>query len=270
MVRTTSAVLAFLCLAGAAAAQTSAPPARAPRPKNARWEMTDNSFLVEEAFNEEPGIFQNIFAFVRQRGGWLMAFTQEWPAPNLRHQLSYTLSATSVASKAGLDDVLLHYRFQALHEGPGRPAFAPRFTAIVPAGSVDTGGGEGGIQINLPVSKQHGDFYLHGNGGFTWLPRGRRADLLSPSLAGSAIYRLRPMVHLVLEAVAEFDAGDSPRGTVERTRSLTISPGVRGGWNVRDDAQVILGLAVPTTVSGGTSSIGVLGYFSYELPFKKK
>jgi hypothetical protein len=265
-----SAGIVFLCLAGSAAAQAPVPPA--PAGKDAPWEITDNSFLVEEAFNQEPKIFQNIFGFTRQSGDWQMTFTQEWPAPGMRHQLSYTLSAESVASKAGFGDVYLNYRFQALEEGAGRPAFSPRVSLIVPSGRQSAGGGEGGIQINLPFSKQHGDFYLHWNGGFTWLPRGERVDLLSPSLAGSAIYRLRPMLNLMLESVLAFDAGDAPAGPagrVERTRSFTISPGVRGGWNVAKDAQVILGAAVPITRTGGESSAGVFGYFSYELPFKR-
>jgi DtxR family Mn-dependent transcriptional regulator len=267
LVQTASAVIAFLCLAGSAAAQPPAPPP--PAGKDAPWEITDNSFLVEEAFNQEPKIVQNIFGFTRQSGDWQMTFTQEWPAPGMRHQLSYTLSAESVASTAGFGDVYLNYRFQALEEGTGRPAFSPRLSLIVPSGRQSAGGGEGGIQINLPFSKQRGDFYLHWNGGFTWLPRGERTDLLSPALAGSVIYRLRPMLNLMLESVLAFDAGDTPQGTVERTRSVTLSPGVRGGWNVAKDAQVILGAAVPVTRVNGESSVGVFGYFSYELPFKK-
>jgi hypothetical protein len=154
-------------------------------------------------------------------------------------------------------------------EGPGRPAFAPRISLIVPSGRVSAGGGEGGVQVNLPFSKQHGDFYFHGNGGFTWLPRGERTDLVSPMLAGSAIYRLRPMLNLMLESVLAFDAGDTPAGNVERTRSFTLSPGVRGGWNLAEDTQVVLGVALPVTWANGDSSVGVFGYFSYELPFRK-
>ena len=96
----------------------------------------------------------------------------------MRHQLSYTLSAASVASKAGFGDVYLNYRYQALEEGPGRPAFSPRVSAdhaVRDAGR--TARGEAGLQVNLPFSKQRGDFYFHWNGGFTWLPRGERADL---------------------------------------------------------------------------------------------
>lgn len=198
-----------------------------------------------------------------------MTFTQEWPAPNMRHQLSYMLSAESVASRSGLGDVYLNYRFQAVEEGPGRPAFAPRVSLIVPSGRQSAGGGEGGVQINLPFSKQHGDVSFHWNGGFTWLPRGERNDLISPSLAGSAIYRLQPMLHLMLESVLGFDASDTPLGKVERTRSFTISPGLRGGWNLAEDTQLILGAAIPITRVNGDASVGIFGYLSYELPYKK-
>jgi hypothetical protein len=266
--RAAAMAAAFLCFTSSAMAQPAqAPPM--PAAKNAPWEITDNSFLVEEAFNQEPRIFQNIFGFTRQSGDWQMTFTQEWPVPGIRHQLSYTLTAESVASQAGFGDVFLNYRFQALEEGPGRPAFSPRLSLIVPTGRQSAGSGEGGLQVNLPFSKQDGDFYFHWNAGFTWLPRGERTDLLSPSLAGSAIYRLRPMLNLMLESVLTFDANDTPSGQVARTRSFTISPGIRGGWNVAKDAQVVIGAAIPVTRANGESSVGLFGYFSYELPFKK-
>jgi DtxR family Mn-dependent transcriptional regulator len=266
LVQAASAIVAFLCLAGSVTAQTPA----APAPPNDPWKITDNSFLVEEAFNQEAKIFQNILGFTRQRSGdWITTFTQEWPAPGMRHQLSYTLVADSIGSKAAFGDVYLNYRFQVLEEGPGRPAFAPRLSAIVPSGRHAAGEGNGGLQVNLPFSKQHGDFYFHWNAGCTWLPRGKNADLLSPTLAGSAIYRLRPMINLMLESVLGYQAGDNPEGAVSRTRVFTVSPGVRGGWNLAGDTQVVIGAAVPVTHSAGTRSVAVFGYFSVELPFKK-
>lgn len=269
LVQAGAAVLAFLCLAGSAVAQAPAPPAP---PAVAPFQIMDNSFLVEEAYNQEPRIFQNIFGFTRQSGDWQMTFTQEWPAPGMRHQFSYTLAAESVASKTGVGDVFVNYRFQAMEEGPGRPAFAPRASVIVPSGRQSAGAGEGGLQVNLPFSKQHGDVAFHWNGGFTWLPRGERDDLVSPFLAGSAIYRLRPMLHLMLESVLAFDAGDTAQGSpgqVERTRSFTLSPGVRGGWNLAENTQLILGAAMPITRVNGDASVGLFGYLSYELPYKK-
>jgi DtxR family Mn-dependent transcriptional regulator len=267
LVKAVSAVIAFLWLAASAFAQSAVPPP--PSGKDAPWEITDNSFLVEEAFNQDPKIFQNIFGFTRTDGNWLATFTQEWPAPGLRHQLSYTLSAASLGPHIGFGDVYLNYRYQALEEGPGRPAFSPRVSAIFRSGDHIIGSDHDGLQVNLPFSKQQGDFYLHANAGFTWLPRGKSDDLLSPTLGGSAIYRLRPMLNLMLESVLGFAADDTPEGNVGYTRVLTISPGVRGGWNVAKDAQVIIGAAVPVTWTSGQSSVGVFGYFSYELPFKK-
>jgi DtxR family Mn-dependent transcriptional regulator len=233
------------------------------------FQILDNSFFVEEAFNQERGIFQNIFGATRQSGDWQLTFTQEWPAPTQRHQLSYTVSAQSVASQSGFGDVYVNYRFQALEEGPGRPAFAPRVSVIVPSGRQSAGAGEGGLQVNMPFSKQRGDVYFHWNGGFTWRPRGEKVDLLSPALAGSAIYRLRPMLNLMLESVLAFDAEEVQAGRAERTRSFTLSPGVRGGWTLKKDTQLILGAALPITRVDGDSSMGVFGYLSYELPFVK-
>src|SRR5258706_39622 len=130
------------------------------------FKIVDNSFLVEEAFNQDPKVVQSFFGVTRQSGGdWMATFTQEFPVPGKRHQLSYMLVADAVDSKAGFGDVYLNYRLQATEEGPGRPAFSPRLSAIVPSGRHAAGEGNGGLQVNLPFSKQRGDFYFHWNAG---------------------------------------------------------------------------------------------------------
>ena len=77
-----------------------------------------------------------------------------------------------VAGNSGIGDVFINYRYQLSVEGPGRPAISPRVSIIIPTGSETDGIGEGvvGWQVNVPFSKQHGDFYYHWGGGFTWLP----------------------------------------------------------------------------------------------------
>ena len=263
LVQAATVMAILLACARGTFAQTATPPASEP------FQILDNSFFVEEAFNQERGIFQNIFGVRRQGGDWQLTFTQEWPAPAQRHQLSYTFAGETLDAKLGWGDVYLNYRFQALEEGPGRPAFSPRFSVILPSGRTDAGGGESGIQVNLPFSKQHGDFYFHWNGGFSWSPRGERDDFFSPSLAASAIYRLRPMLNLMMESVVNWVAGDAARGGIEHPVAFTVSPGVRGGWNMGSDSQVILGAAIPITRAGGDTTAGVFAYFSYELPFRK-
>lgn len=263
LVQAATVMAILLACARGTFAQTATPPASEP------FQILDNSFLVEEAFNQERGIFQNIFGVRRQGGDWQLTFTQEWPAPAERHQLSYTIAGETLDAKLGWGDVYVNYRFQALQEGPGRPAFSPRFSVILPSGRNEAGGGESGIQVNLPFSKQHGDFYFHWNGGFSWSPRGERDDFFSPSLAASAIYRLQPMLNLMMESVVNWVAGDAAKGGIEHPVAFTFSPGVRGGWNMGSDSQIILGAAIPITRAGGDTTAGVFAYFSYELPFRK-
>ena len=101
---------------------------------------------------------------------WEFAFTQEWPVTSQKHQLSYTLLALGHSERStGIGDVVINYRYQATVEGPGIPAFSPRISLILPTDS--SGDRSVGLQINLPLSKQRGDLYFHGNAGLTWLPR---------------------------------------------------------------------------------------------------
>lgn len=239
---------ALLLLARPSAAQTPPDPSR-------KWEIVDNSFLVEEAFNQERGVFQNIFTWTnRNGGGWDAGFTQEWPVPGMRHQFSYTIPFASIGSRSGVGDVFLNYRYQLREETAGGPAISPRLSVLLPTGDPDKGLGDNvaGLQVNLPASKQFGDLYLHANAGYTWRPDVQR----TPQIAGSVIWRLTPMLNLMLEALAQIDD------------SATVSPGFRRGWDIGDH-QLVVGAAVPITRAGGETHATLLTYFSYELPFRR-
>ncbi|HXH05097.1 MAG TPA: metal-dependent transcriptional regulator [Vicinamibacterales bacterium] len=253
-------------------------PAASVRPPAEPFRILDNSFFIEEGFNQEPGIFQNIFGIVRARGGWEAAFTQEWPVGSERHQLSYTVPFGGAGGAGGLGDILVNYRVQALSEGPGRPAMAPRLSVILPTGDAADGLGYDtvGWQANLPVSKQIGDLYVHVNAGLTLFPRvstgdgaeAARVSLLTPHAGGSLIWRTRPMLHVLVEMLYEGEAVITGPGRAAREHLLTISPGARAGRNV-GDAQVVVGLAVPLMLGGADGGAGVFGYFSYERPFRR-
>jgi hypothetical protein len=248
------AFVAVLSLAMGPPSLSAQTPPASTSDSSRKFEITDNSFLVEEAFNQERGIFQNIATWTRGNDGeWDAGFTQEWPAPAMAHQLSYTVPFTSVGTHRGFGDVLINYRYQLMQEQNGRPAISPRLSMILPTGRENDGLGAGvvGLQVNGPISKQFGDVYLHANAGWTWLPDVERVT----HIAGSGIWRVTPMFNLMLEAVAELDA------------STTVSPGFRRGWNV-GDRQVVVGAAVPLTRSDGATTAALLTYFSYELPFR--
>ena len=220
--------------------------------------IVDNSFLVEEAFNQEPGTFQNIFvAGFRGRSEREFVFTQEWPLWSDRHQFGYSLPIEHIEGQTGLGDAVLSYRYQVWHERDGRPALAPRVSVIMPTGDGDDPHRESaaGLQVNLPFSKQHGRFYVHGNAGVTWQPD---LDATSPHLGASAIWNTRPLLNLMAEALAEFG---------EDVTLLTVSPGLRGGWNA-GDSQTILGVAIPLQIEKGSRDASLLLYFSYEGPFR--
>src|ERR1044072_8356403 len=105
--------------------------------------IQDNSFLVEEAYNQEPGVVQHIAVLEvpRHGGDWSFDFTQEWPGPNLRHQLSYTVPVARVDGKGGLGDLAVNYRYQLLGDGDARLAVAPRLRVLLPTGDEDAGSG---------------------------------------------------------------------------------------------------------------------------------
>jgi hypothetical protein len=160
----------------------------------------------------------------------------------------------STGRVSGVGDVFLNYRFQVRTESARGPAIAPRLSVIVPTGREADGLGSGvvGLQINVPASKQFGDLYLHANAGYTWLPDVEH----TPHLAGGGIWRVTPMVNLMLEAVVDLD------------QAVTLAPGFRRGWNF-GERQLVLGAAVPVSRADGRTTAAILIYFSYELPFRK-
>ncbi len=115
-------IVAILCSASVSA-QTAAPAKAAAAP----FEIADNSFLVEEAFNQEAGIFQNIAGMVFVDGNWGFNFTQEWPLVSQKHQLSYTVSALDNGDGSGFGDTLTQLSVSAM-DGRARTAgiFAAR------------------------------------------------------------------------------------------------------------------------------------------------
>lgn len=260
-------LLATLCAVSAAGAQ---PAPAAPPP------IADNSFLVEEAYNQEPGVVQHISTFTRARGGgWGVGFTQEWPLRSQSHQLSFTVPVADAGTVAGLGDVALNYRFQIGGRDGSHTAFAPRLSVVLPTGAADKGLGAGapGLQVNLPLSRMLSDVLVaHSNAGMTLTPSardelGNHATTRAYGLGQSLIWLARPTFNVMLEGVwsqAEVVAGD---GRTRTERSMLVSPGIRGALNFASGLQVVPGLAFPIGVGPGRGERGVLAYLSFEHPF---
>jgi hypothetical protein len=265
--------LAFAALIAANAFASSALAADDPRTAAA---LQDNSFLIEEAYNQEAGVVQHILGLRRQGRDWDLVFTQEWPVFSQTHQFSYSIPFTRLRSDgqraSGLGDVMLNYRYQALMETATMPAFAPRFSLIVPSGDELRGLGDGstGIQINLPFSKIVSDrVTLHANAGYTHLFDVQNLKTDGYFLGGSVIYAATRELNFMFEALGDWsEVVDA--GAITRERSLTLSPGVRYAFNL-DAGQLVLGVGAPIVLTEGQKpSYGAILYLSFEHRFLKK
>jgi outer membrane putative beta-barrel porin/alpha-amylase len=253
--------------------------------------IEDNSFLIEEAYNQEAGVVQHIFNFVytndpRNRG-WSFSFIQEWPIFSQDHQFSYTIPSYHLVDSGerqyGVGDILLNYRYQALYEGEMLPAFAPRFSLILPTGNRQKGTGNNvvGYQWNLPFSKKVADrLALHANFGLTYLPHVKappagagsppKQSLTSYNVGGSAIVALLPRLHFMLEWVGNFDQDFNDAGRRERLFQSTISPGFRAAIVNEEKLQIVAGAAAPIGLNRRTDNIGAFLYLSVEHDFISK
>ncbi|MEQ1696756.1 MAG: transporter [Hyphomicrobiaceae bacterium] len=237
--------------------------------------VQDNSFLIEEAYNQEAGVVQHINSWRRQGRDWNYMFTQEWPIRTENHQFSYSvpyiwLRGDGVRSQ-GVGDIFLNYRFQALKETSSQPAFAPRASLILPTGDAGKGTGNDsvGYQFNLPLSKIVSDrLTLHFNAGHTAFVDVEGHRPRSYNLGGSVVYALNRTTNLMLESTIEWNQ-QVASGLLERERVVTLSPGIRHAFNLAGDAQLVLGLAMPVTFKPEKTDYGVLMYLSYEHSFLK-
>lgn len=257
-------------------------------------EILDNSFLIEEAYNQEQGIVQHIFNWVpaweRNQGirenTFDFVFTQEWPVFGQKHQLSYTIPMLYASERTaeglpattaqGFGDIFLNYRYQLLGGSSDGLSVAPRASIILPTGDEDLGLGndEVGYQLNLPISLGLERSAFHFNAGLTKVPGVRvGVDPLLPfegrtldgyNLGGSAIYFLKPNFHLMLESVALWDEELAFTGEEEDRFELILSPGFRWAAYTEGATQWVVGAGVPVGLSRDAPNIGLFLYMSFE------
>lgn len=217
--------------------------------------IADNSFLIEEAYNQEAGVVQHISALQLFRSDdlWAYSFTQEWPLFGRKNQLSYTVpiarAHNGAAVATGLGDVAVNYRYQLA--AADRLSVAPRLSLLLPTGSSASGLGAGalGVQVNLPVSVTVASpLVTHWNAGATLTHSARSAY----HLGASAIWLARPTFNVLVEVLWTRD---------ENARDdLVVSPGIRWAHNLAGGLQIVPGLAYAIDV-------GPFLYLSFEHPF---
>jgi hypothetical protein len=239
--------------------------------------IQDNSFLVEEAYNQDAGVVQHITTFQVQRRapGFQASFTQEWPVGSITHQLSYGIPLMRAGGETGIGDVALNYRYQAVGDGEAKLAIAPRLSLTLPTGNwkKSRGSGAAGVNAAIPVSYVVNPLLVtHFDIGAGVTPSarnaaGERSRILDWTTAASAIITASNRIQPMLEAVYLRGQSVAGRNRTERSESVLISPGVRGAFNFTSGLQIVPGIAVPFGIGVSRGQRYAFFYLSFEHPF---
>ena len=247
-------------------------------------QIQDNSFLVEEAYNQDFGVVQHIQSFERlwSSKDWVYTFTQEWPVDaSPRHQLSYTLMALHAgdqpASGGGFGDILLNYRYQVLGNGESKVAFAPRLSALLPTGDHRLGRGAGGagVQGSLPLSVVISrKLVTHWNAGATIIPNARNAagdtaPTYGYNFGQSFVWLAHPRFNVLLETIFNRSQQVIAPKTTQWASDVLLSPGIRWAYNFKNGLQIVPGIGVPLGVGPSSGEKGIFLYLSFEHPYRK-
>lgn len=235
--------------------------------------IEDNSFLLEEAYNQEAGVVQFIQTFQKDKSGEAFySFSTELPAPNQTHQLSFTVpynrlkDATTFTN--GVGDTALNYRYQLLNHDV--VAIAPRLSVLLPTGDTDKGFGSGvtGLQTNWAISVKASNFLVvHMNVGATYLPAVKHGldktkDLYGHNSALSVIWLAHENFNLLTEFVTS-SIQEGSESQISVTSDTLINPGFRYAVNF-NNAQLVLGASAPTPVLYSKGPASYLAYLSFE------
>jgi len=243
--------------------------------------IQDNSFLVEEAYNQEERVVQHISTFtqVQETKDWVYTFTQEWPVGGLTHQLSYTLPwqrlSSSPDGRQAIGDMALNYRYQLVGDGDAKVAIAPRLSVILPTGDQKKvyGRGATGVQVMFPMSLVLTESLVgHTNVGGTLTPHaqnqaGEKADTRDLALGQSFIWLAHPRFNLMLEYIYTSIQAVTGPGQTERQSLTYLSPGIRWAYNFKSGLQIVPGIAAPIGVGASRGDNAIFLYLSFEHPF---
>lgn len=254
----------------------------------AKWSevLQDNSFLVNEAYNQDPDQVQHVLTgwYFPNPSVWVLTFDDQWPVAGQKHQMDlYVPFGTQGAiDPHGFGDIQIGYQYQAKLQGEGSSfSFAPGVKLSLPTGSWTKGLGFGcpGVVLGLPFSKRLSEHVeVHLNLGGSWYPNAKTLDDTGATVKGSLstlsegasiVIHVNPTLNLSLELV-----GAQAEALGERRRKLWgdtvfLSPGLAHAINFKSGAQLTLGASVPFGLNRQSPSSSLFLYVSLEHAFRK-
>jgi hypothetical protein len=241
--------------------------------------VRENSFLLEEAFNQAKGVVQHLNSVSGGgRGGVRYTFAEEWPIGGMRHQLAYTVPLVNapIGGITGLGDVGVHYRHQLRGARGGRVFVAPRLSALFATGDESLGMGAGGTTVEtlIPVSVERDAFAIHGNAGLSLTPRssdgmGGGATTMSSRIGAGAGWAATSTIDLVLETLWKRSESVAGTNVVRVQRELVVSPGIRWAHELPGGVRIVRGFAFTLGVGPSRGRNAVFAHLSIEHPFSR-
>lgn len=245
--------------------------------------IADNSFLIEEAYNQEPGVIQFIQGaqYLNKARSTNYTFTSEIPMGSQEHQFSFVIPINKIDSSQSVDgsniqgigDIILNYRYQLMNTDS--ISITPRFSLILPTGDYKKGLGNSamGLQFNQAVSIAISNKFVHHlNIGFTLTPDaqesgGAKATTASFNYGASLVYLLSDNFNLLCEVVGNSNESPKSGGGKTRQETLYVVPGFRFAVNFESGLQMVPGLAYMSGVGPSEGENGAFAYLSLEKKF---
>ena len=243
--------------------------------------ISGNTFLIEEAFNQDARVVQHIlkFSFTRPSDENLIFFAQEWPLFSHDHQIGFSFSYFWLKKDENpyflFGTLTLDYRYQLLDDG-NWAAMAPRISLVVPHRK-NYPYGNIGYQLNMPVSKRvHDKWIVHVNAGVMLQPKvdvnlPEKKNIYSYHAGAGLFWLLHPKFNITLEWLSEFrdeyDWDEDWDEEIKKNKSIHwINPGVRFAFRV-GPVEFVPGFCVPLQVHGKKKPKTAYLSVSMEHPF---
>lgn len=235
--------------------------------------IEDNSFLLEEAFNQKKGEYQFIQKYHTSATGYIeYVFEVEAPLSDETHQLSLDISRIRPEEipASSFSDLNLNYRYQALNRED--MILTEKVGLVLVTGKVEneTSNGALGFQLMQVATFKLSEKYInHWNLGTTVIPQaetpGGEKTILEFTGGTSLINNYSDRLNFLLEAVLQtFESYDEDKNVNNELR-FYLNPGLRYAWNFDfKRTQVVPGASIPVQYSDGEIRPGIFLYLSVE------
>lgn len=208
--------------------------------------LTDNSFFLEEAFNQTIDTVQ----FSQDYNSLNNEFTAtgEIPLKSEEHQFSYTVGQGRAINPT------LSYRYQSVNVP--NALLAHRFGVVVPIEDERYG-----FEYKQALTLILNDKWMnHWNLGLFHYPRFKHRTYNSYNAGTSFVYYAKENLNLVFESYLESDENYET--------GLIINPGLRAALNLEwQETQIVPGISFPISFNQETINAGVFLYLSIEPKF---